>query len=94
MLVACPAGDFADVVKAAGKKDLNIRESIAYKAFSSYKTMSRYEEEFTKREPAERLEARIHHVLPTGRCLFCVPEIKRRQCCNRNPPREKRSAIV
>ena len=41
---------FADVVKAAGKKDLNIRESIAYKSLQLIQTMSRYEEEFSKRE--------------------------------------------
>ena len=46
---------FADVVKATGKKNINIRESIAYKSLPFIQTMSRYEDEFTKREPAERL---------------------------------------
>lgn len=67
---------FADVVKAAGKKDLNIRESIAYKSDQLIQTMSRYEEEFTKREPAERLEARIHHVLPLVDAFFAYLKSK------------------
>lgn len=67
---------FADVVKAAGKKDLNIRESIAYKSLQLIQTMGRYEEEFTKREPAERLEARIHHVLPLVDAFFAYLKSK------------------
>ena len=61
---------FADVVKATGKKELNIRESIAYKSLQLIQTMSRYEEEIAKRESAERLEARIHHVLPLVDAFF------------------------
>ena len=47
---------FADVVKAAGKKALNIRESVAYKSLQLIQTMSRCEEKFAKLDPAERLE--------------------------------------
>ena len=61
---------FADVVKAAGKKERNIRESIAYKSLQLIQTMSRQEEELANREPAGRLEARIHHVLPLAAPFF------------------------
>ena len=67
---------FADVVKAAGKKDLNIRESVAYKSLQLIQTMSRYEEKFAKLEPAERLEARIHHVLPLVDAFFAYLKSK------------------
>lgn len=55
---------FADVVKDAGIKDPNIRESVDYKSLQFIKNMSRYEEKFAGMEPAGRLEARIHYVLP------------------------------
>ena len=55
---------FADVVKAAEKKDVGLRQSVAYKSLQLIQTMSRYEEKFAKMEPAERLEARIRYVLP------------------------------
>lgn len=67
---------FADVVKAAGKTDLNIRESVAYKNLQLIQTMSRYEEKFAKLEPAERLEARIHHVLPLVDAFFAYLKSK------------------
>ena len=67
---------FADVVKAAGKKDLNIRESVAYKSLQLIQTMSRCEEKFAKLEPAERLEARIHHILPLADAFFAYLKSK------------------
>lgn len=67
---------FADVVKAAGKKDLNIRESVAYKSLQLIQTMSRYEEKSAKLEPAERLEARIHHVRPLVDAFFAYLKSK------------------
>lgn len=67
---------FADVVKAAGKKDQNIRETIAYKSLQLIQTMSRYEEKFSKKEPAERLEARIHYVLPLADAFFAYLKSK------------------
>lgn len=67
---------FADVVKAAGKKDQNIRETIAYKSLQLIQTMSRYEEKFSKMEPAERLEARIHYVLPLADAFFAYLKSK------------------
>lgn len=69
---------FADVVKAAGKKDLNIRESVAYKSLQLIQTMSRCEEKFAKLEPAERLEARIHHILPLADAFFAY--LKSKEC--------------
>ena len=38
--------------------------------------MSRYEEKFAKLEPAERLEARIHHVLPLVDAFFAYLKSK------------------
>lgn len=67
---------FADVVKAAGKKDLNIRETVAYKSLQLIQTMSRCEEKFAKLEPAERLEARIHHILPLADAFFAYLKSK------------------
>lgn len=67
---------FADVVKAAGKKALNIRESVAYKSLQLIQTMSRCEEKFAKLEPAERLEARIHHILPLADAFFAYLKSK------------------
>lgn len=67
---------FADVVKAAGKRDQNIRESVAYKSLQLIQTMSRYEEKFAKMEPSERLEARIHHVLPLVDAFFAYLKSK------------------
>lgn len=67
---------FADVVKAAGKKDLNIRESVAYKSLQLIQTMSRCEEKFAKLESAERLEARIHHILPLADAFFAYLKSK------------------
>lgn len=43
---------------------MGIRQSVAYKSLQLIQTMSRYEEKLAKMEPAERLEARIHYVLP------------------------------
>ncbi len=61
---------FADVVKAAGSKDLKIKESISYKCLQIIQTMSRYEEKFAGMEPAERLEARIRYVQPLTDAFF------------------------
>ena len=67
---------FADVVKAAGKKDVGIRQSVAYKSLQLIQTMSRYEEKLAKMEPAERLEARIHYVLPLADAFFAYLKSK------------------
>ena len=75
MLVACRRG-FADVVKAAGKKDLNIRESVAYKSLQLIQSISRYEGKFAGMEPAGRLEARIHYVLPLADAFFAYLKSK------------------
>lgn len=63
---------FANVVKATGKKDLNIRESVAYKSLQLMQIMGRYEEKFAKLEPAERLKGCIHFVLPLADPFFCT----------------------
>lgn len=67
---------FADVVKDAGKKDLNIREFVAYKSLQLIQNISRYEEKFARMEPAERLEARIHYVLPLADAFFAYLKSK------------------
>lgn len=67
---------FADVVKAAGKKDLDIRDSVAYKSLQLIQSISRYEEKFARMEPAERLEARIHYVLPLVDAFFAYQKSK------------------
>lgn len=67
---------FADVVKAAGKKNPNIRESVAYKSLQLIQNMSRYEEKFARMEQAGSLEARIHYVLPLADALFAYLKSK------------------
>lgn len=55
--------------------------------------MSRCEEKFAKLEPAERLEARIHHILPLADAFLRILNQKK-AVLPQNPPLEKRSAIV
>lgn len=64
------------MVKAAGKKDLDIRESVAYKSLQLIQNISRYEEKFARMEPAGRLEARIHYVLPLADAFFAYLKSK------------------
>lgn len=61
---------FADVIKAAGKDNEEIRESVAYKALQIIRTISHYESSYRDMTPEKRLAERQRTVAPVVDAFF------------------------